>query len=269
MNEESILNPSPATSIAWNDFECSFEDSPVTSLQPPVCQSTPIQVEKLSDIESTCSWQLEFAESPLPKKRKVANVLFLDSTNNSEAVASSDLLAFNDCCSYTSRFRYSHIRDDESYVTAHEVDMIDLTPNESTSTEVSQRSSAKNSSSELLGSFCCSNRCLAVLNLLEVETYQRNFQSRTIIEQQQFLLDAIIVTATKSDKNPLHNLTLSGKQLCKFAFLKVLKISEKKLRNVSRLYLQGATIAQPKLRPKKSKSVKHSSAMAWMVVSFL
>ena len=33
---------------------------------------------------------------------------------------------------------------------------------------------------------------------------------------------------------------------------------------MSRLYLQGATIAQPKLRPKKSKSMKHSSAMAWM-----
>ena len=134
----------------------------------------------------------------------------------------------------------------------------------SQSTVSEKWSSQLSSTSQLLSSVCCELRCLASLSLLEVEGCQKNFQSRSNIEQQQFLLDAISLTASKNDLM----LILSGKQLCKVAFAKVLGISEKRLRKVSKLYLEGATLSQQSCQVKKSKSTKHSSALAWMECYF-
>ena len=63
-------------------------------------------------------------------------------------------------------------------------------------------------------------------------------------------------------------LILSGKQLCNVAFAKVLGISEKRLRRVCKLYLEGAPLSQQSCQVKKSKSTKHSSALAWMECYF-
>ena len=73
----------------------------------------------------------------------------------------------------------------------------------------------------------------------------------TYIEQRQYLLDTLSVTACTEDeegkKNLEYNLKLAGKKLCKVAFLRVLEISEKRMRNITRLYVEGATISQPRL----------------------
>ena len=126
----------------------------------------------------------------------------------------------------------------------------------------SQQSS---NASQLLGSTCCDSRCLATLNLMEVESCRSIFQSRTRMEQQQFLLDTISLTASKGDKGLCHSLTLAGKQMCRKAFTKVLDISEKRLRNTYNLhFIEGATIYQRRLRREKLKSTKLSTATAWM-----
>lgn len=125
-------------------------------------------------------------------------------------------------------------------------------------------SSQQSNASQLLGSTCCESRCLATLNLMEVESCRTSFQSHSKIEQQQFLLDTISLTAPKGSKR-LRYLTLAGKKLCKTAFIKVLNISEKRLRKTCSLYLmEGATISQRMLRHERLKSSKYSTASAWM-----
>ena len=124
--------------------------------------------------------------------------------------------------------------------------------------------SQMSSTSQLLSSVCCESRFLTSLSLLEVEGCHKNFESRSNIEQQQFILYAISLTASENDQM----LILSGKQLCKVAFAKVLGISEKGLRKISKVYLQDATLSQQSCQVKKSKSTKHSSALAWMECYF-
>lgn len=110
-------------------------------------------------------------------------------------------------------------------------------------TGCSQSLSQNSNASQLLGSTCCESCCLATLNLMEVESCRNNFQNHTIMEQHQFLLDTISLTASKKGK--FRYLTLAGKQLCKTAFIKVLNISEKRPRKATNLYQQeGATISQ-------------------------
>lgn len=127
----------------------------------------------------------------------------------------------------------------------------------------SQCSSQNSDASLLLGSICCESRCLATLSLLELESCRNNFQKHTKMEQQQFLLDTLSLTASR--ENQCNSLTLAGKHLCKKAFIRVLNISEKRLRNTRNLYLkEGATISLKGLRRERPKTSKHSTALAWM-----
>jgi hypothetical protein len=119
--------------------------------------------------------------------------------------------------------------------------------------------------SQLLGSVCCESRCLATLSLMEVESCRKSFNSHEKIEQQQFLLDSISLTTSKGGKRSYSTLPLAGKQLCMTAFIKVLKISKKRLRNIRNLHIAcGATIMQKRLRRDRPKSSKYSAASAWM-----
>lgn len=48
--------------------------------------------------------------------------------------------------------------------------------------------------SSVLSVTCCENRCLASFSLLELESSQKSFLSWKKVDQQQFLLDAVIAT---------------------------------------------------------------------------
>lgn len=237
MDGEFVINSSRSF-IIWNDFESSSSstncpDSPLC-ISPPVCQSTPGPQSNRSFQRainsSDCSWHAD-CESPLAKRKKLSNP---DST-----------IDFIDIDIGT------------------ELDLSSLSSTQFTPTD-SQCLTQQSSTSQLLGLNCCELRCLATLSLLEIEKCRKNFQSRTNMEQQQFLLDTISLTATKSGRSLQHNLTLAGKQLCRGAFLRALDISEKRMRKITNLYLQGVTISPPTLTLKKAKSVKHSTALAWM-----
>ena len=140
------------------------------------------------------------------------------------------------------------------------------TPLETTPQQTSQQSN----SSQLLGLSCCGSRCLARLSLLELESCRKTFQNRTYVEQRQYLLDTLSVTALctegeEGSKNlECNQLKLAGKSLCKVAFLRVLEVSEKRMRNVTRLYVEGATISRPRLYLQRRNSSKLSTAVAWM-----
>ena len=160
-------------------------------------------------------------------------------------------------------FQFSSCDSFDSCNSIEEMSLGSLTFNDFVEDTPTQVSSLHSNASQLLGSTCCESRCLATLNLMEVESCRSSFQKHNKMEQQQFLLDTISLTASK-DGN-FRYLTLAGKQLCKVAFIKVLNTSEKRLRKVSNLYLrEGATISQRRFRRERPKSSKHSSASAWM-----
>ena len=126
------------------------------------------------------------------------------------------------------------------------------------------QSSRSVSQVDLLSSTCCEHRCLASFSLLEIESWQKTFRNRNKVEQKQFLLDTVNFSVAKGSKSIQYKLSLSGKQVCKYAYLKVFEISEKKLRNVATLLKQDITLSQPQVKRQRPKSDKYTTAAAWM-----
>ena len=88
---------------------------------------------------------------------------------------------------------------------------------------------------------CCSSRCIASMNLLELEQIQSSFSSRNWSDQRQFLFDIVIASTKRTyDTFCVDSYVLSGKKLCRKAFLSILGISCKRLRTVTRLVEAGA-----------------------------
>ena len=234
---ESTTSIVSSSFILWNDFESSLSSaqrSP-TPILLPVCQST-TKMNRVSTSDDECNVHAAMSESTSVKRRKILYQQHNSMLDNT----SFDSLAFID------------LNDN--------FDASPQSPMECTPSS-SQWSSSQSSLSLLLSSACCELRCLASLRLLKVERCHKNFESRTSREQEQFLLDTLSLTISKSGQ---HSLTLCGRQLCKVAFLKVLGISEKRLQKVSRMYSEGAMLSQQKLRRKRCKSAKYSAPLAWM-----
>ena len=103
---------------------------------------------------------------------------------------------------------------------------------------------------------CCSSRCIASINLLELEQIQSSFCSRSRSDQRQFLFDIVIASAKRSncDTFSIDEYVLSGKTLCQRAFISVLRISHKRLRTVTRLAMAGAITAKHTLRRTRRKT---------------
>ena len=250
MNDESCPRFSSSYTI-WNDFESSYSselcsESPTMSPFPimPTCQSTPLAASG-EDVflYSGETFEDDFI-SPIAKRRRLCSL------NSSQS-------SLYDNCTKNVDFNDFETASEESFTT---------TPLETTPQQTSQQSN----SSQLLGLSCCGSRCLARLSLLELESCRKTFQNRTYIEQRQYLLDTLSVTALctegeEGSKNlECNQLKLAGKSLCKVAFLRVLEVSEKRMRNVTRLYVEGATISRPRLYLQRRNSSKLSTAVAWM-----
>ena len=218
----------------------------------PTYQSTPLAVRSPA-VKSTTGTMMSDFISPVAKRRKLCSLdgsLLSRGGDNSYATDSELSFTFVDIDS-----------DSEASLSVTTQQSIQA-PDENRSSQLS------NASAQLLGLSCCDSRCLAKFSLLEVECCRTLFQNRTYFKQQQYLLDTLSVTASKSKgenshRNLQHNFTLAGKQLCKVAYLRILDISEKRMRNVTRLYVEGAAISQPRLSIKRN-STKHSNAIAWM-----
>lgn len=235
------------SSLVFNDFESSRSsgivcpDSPISNIPPPDYQSTPLALERKAESSAV-------SESPLEKRRKIIyqdlpqlNSSFSLYNDSLDELPTESSLAFND-------FQM----DTDDCPTP-----LQLTPADT-------QCSSQQSNASLLGYCCCECRCLARLNLLEVESCQKNFHARTHLEQRQFLLDTLSVTASKGSNSLEHNFTLAGKHLCKTAFLKVLAISEKRMRTITSLYTEGATISRARLNLQRNNSMKYSTSIAWM-----
>ena len=112
---------------------------------------------------------------------------------------------------------------------------------------------------------CCSSRCIASMNLLELEQVQSSFSSRSRSDQRQFLFDIVIASTKRTyDTFCVDSYVLSGKQLCRKAFLSVLGISCKRLRTVTRLVEAGAVNTKCTSIKIRKKTDKVEIACAWM-----
>ena len=184
--ESSVVNLDCSTTsvFAWNDFESSQSsipclDSPVP--QPlPVSHSTPRR--KGAFEHGVRQWVFRVVtieyESPTAKRRVHLDMMLTTEFDLNTPQVSESSIAFN-------------LLDTESDLSICSTSTyLQSTVSEKRSLQLSSTSQLS-SASQLLSSVCCESRCLALLSLLEVEGCQKNFQSRSNIEQQQFLLDGI------------------------------------------------------------------------------
>ena len=183
----------------------------------------------------------------------------IDTSNSTCKVSNQGSLIFNDFDSYSTNF-------------VHHLDVSLPSTDDSfqpstLSGSTQSRQTSESSSVSILSSSCCEVRCLAAFNLLEIERFQTSFKNRTRADQQQFILDAIVVTVSKDSikENNIfqHYLTLGGKQMCIVAFTCILGISRKRFNKVKQLYSQGVTCAILQCYD-RLKSTKYSTAAAWM-----
>lgn len=118
----------------------------------------------------------------------------------------------------------------------------------------------------LLTKTCCNNRCTEALSSVEREQICWSFNSRSRSDQRQFLFDVVIASAARSDTDGLviDGYILSGKKLCQKAFLTVLSISVKRLRNVKRLVQSKALSAKPLPVVSRRKTDKVEICSVWM-----
>ena len=121
--------------------------------------------------------------------------------------------------------------------------------------------SPRRHNSQLLTKSCCTRKCLTHLSLAEMERSQKRFCTRTLSEQNQFLLDSFQISRDSSDQE-LSGM-LEGKHLCCEAFTSVLNISQKRYKSLHDQYKDGVLKYQRKPIT-RAESTKVSEAKAWM-----
>lgn len=128
------------------------------------------------------------------------------------------------------------------------------------------QTSLQESPLSLLGSFCCENRCLAHISVIEIQNVQQIFDSKSTVQQNQFLLDSFHITS-KATNDVAQAHTIDGKPVCKEAFRRILKISMKRYKRLFDQYNSGVTISSRK-KPARELSVRTTEAKAWMTQFF-
>ena len=234
---------SPNSSVILLD-EDSFSDVPLPLISTPfpstvTTQGFPYDISPIRPVPSAKRRKL-LLSSP----ERSAHGFHTSASSSSTEYAFIDLSIEPSIASRNTDFSLSLVSNDET-----------LQPT------VQSDSTKSQSLSHIVNTVCCKSRCLASFSLIDIEQCRGSFMNRNRQEQQQFLLDTLSITAAKHKEKV--NFILSGKQLCRSAFLLVLGISEKRLRKVTRLYAVGTVVAPSKCQP-QFKSPKRDDAYAWM-----
>jgi len=123
-------------------------------------------------------------------------------------------------------------------------------------------SSVSNQVSLLLATACCNKRCLAHFTVVEAEEVKYRFRSKTIAQQNQFLLDSFLITTSVEDSSP-GNQCIEGKHICSDAFIRLLGISNKRYKRLFTSFSEGVTSIQRK-PVVRNETAKATEAKAWM-----
>lgn len=117
---------------------------------------------------------------------------------------------------------------------------------------------------------CCKNKCLESFSIKEFNSATKHFQSKSTIEQRQYLLDSIILTSpggASTSTSVQENFMLYGKPVCKAAFALLLGTSERRLERIKQNVAVGKITHGN--RGVKRPSNKKVDASAWMNDYFL
>ena len=114
---------------------------------------------------------------------------------------------------------------------------------------------------------CCSQRCTAKFSLIEMENIQSVFQRKSQTEQRQFILDQLTVapiSVSCSAFSQVKQLNLSGKRVCKKAFVVIVGTSYSRLKCIYDAWQGGASKLPGRIRTSRCLSAKHTTMVAWL-----
>ena len=116
---------------------------------------------------------------------------------------------------------------------------------------------------QLLSCTCCTQRCLAHLSVVQIESCRKWFHSRNRTEQNQFLLDTFHISGTNSSPSDAVFNILEGRAVCRKAFTTAFGISTRRYQWLQRNFKEGVMHFQRK-PIFRSEASKVSESKAWM-----
>ena len=111
---------------------------------------------------------------------------------------------------------------------------------------------------------CCHRYCLLHMTSSEISSTLEHFNSKNVIEQNQFLLDSFRTTFNKETNHHI----LCGKHVCKNAYIRILQISKKRYNNILTLLKSNPTVKIERKCVFRSESTKVVEAKAWLARYF-
>ena len=122
------------------------------------------------------------------------------------------------------------------------------------------REASKIKLAEIAQPGCCHQYCLLHMTSFEISSTLEHFNSKNVVEQNQFLLDSFRATF---NKETIYHM-LCGKHICKDAYIKILQISKKRYNNILTLLKANPTVKIARKCVFRSESIKVIEAKAWM-----
>ena len=113
---------------------------------------------------------------------------------------------------------------------------------------------------------CCSHNCLSSFTASEQLDCLNFFRSMTISDQNQFLISSFQLMSNTGSSHIQH--VIKGKAICRKAYIKMLKISEKRYQRNLKLFQTDPTVKYTRKEVSRRDSVKVSEAKAWMTRYF-
>jgi len=108
---------------------------------------------------------------------------------------------------------------------------------------------------------CCPKNCLADID----QKAMKSFDSKTIIEQNQFLMGSFNLF---TDDNSTIQHMIVGKCVCKYAFITYFKISLKRYGRIYEQFRKNPALKITRKPTVRSESIKTTEAKAWMAQYF-
>ena len=216
-------------SLSFVSENYSHQGSETTSPSPfsfnPIQYSTPL---------STTMEQSSSLDTPALLIISSSSFRILQSRSSASTTPSTRGSRFSDC-SFPHEAKRRKLFHSSQAVQSTSLDtpQLILTPESSVSSNVSI----------FLASCCCKKRCLAHFTFAEAEAVKQRFWSKTITQQNQFLLDCFLIITSIEDTSPGCQ-CIEGKQVCSDAFIRLLGISLKQYKHLFTRFSEGVTVIQ-------------------------
>ena len=108
---------------------------------------------------------------------------------------------------------------------------------------------------------CCNFNCIYKFSEHKIEEFRNFFHSKTTSEQNQFLLNLFQLI---SDSGSIQH-TINGKSVCKNAYIRIFKISEKRYNRIFKLFQRN-----PTTKINRKPTIRHDSIkvrLGWQDIS--